>query len=906
MENFHNDFNLLELYRAKRSDNVTVKNLDKTYKPQEFENKTYQFWVDNGYFKANIDKNKTPFTIVLPPPNITGQLHMGHALDHTLQDILIRWKRMQGYEALWLPGEDHASIATEVKVVEKIKKEKGLTKEELGREEFLKEAWEWKEEYGGRIVEQMKKLGDSCDWSRERFTMDEGCSKAVTEVFINLYEQGYIYRGNRLINWCPDCKTSLSDAEVEHEEMQGNFWHIKYHVKNSDEFIEIATTRPETMLGDTAVAVHPEDARYKHLVGKTLILPIVNREIPVIIDEYVDKEFGTGAVKITPAHDPNDFEIGLRHDLPQIAVIDEEGNMNENAGKYDGLDRYECRKVLVQDLKDQGFLVKVKEHQHNVGVCYRCHTVVEPRLSEQWFVKMEELAKPAIDAVKNKKVQFVPERFDKIYYHWLENIKDWCISRQLWWGHRIPAYYCQNCGEVIVAKTEPKSCAKCGNDEFKQDEDVLDTWFSSALWPFSTLGWPAQTEDLKYFYPTDVLVTGYDIIFFWVVRMIFSALNQTNQVPFKYVFVHGLVRDAQGRKMSKSLGNGIDPLEVIDEYGADAIRMTLATGNSPGNDMRFHMERVEASRNFANKLWNATRFVLMNLDKDTFDEQACRQNITMVDKWILSRCNQVIKEVTENLEKFELGLAVQKIHDFIWDEYCDWYIELVKPRLYGDEEKDTALYTLTFVLENVLKLLHPFMPFITEEIWQHLPTTKEESVMIAQWPKYDKTLHFEEEEKQMEQIMEGIRSIRNIRAEMNVVPSKKAKVIIVASDTETYTVIQQGIEYFYTLANASEVVLLNEKKNIPQDAMSAVITGAEIYMPLEELLDFEKEIKRLQKEKEKLEKELKRVNGKLSNKGFLSKAPEKVVEEEKEKKINYQEMMKKVIERLEMIKNKVK
>ncbi len=887
---------------------MTVKNLDKTYKPQEFENKTYQFWEDKGYFKANIDKNKTPFTIVLPPPNITGQLHMGHALDHTLQDILIRWRRMQGYEALWLPGKDHASIATEVKVVEKIKKEKGLTKEEVGRDEFLKEAWEWKEEYGGRIVEQMKKLGDSCDWSRERFTMDEGCSKAVIEVFINLYEQGYIYRGNRLINWCPDCKTSLSDAEVEHEEMQGNFWHIKYPVINSDEFIEIATTRPETMLGDTAVAVHPEDARYKHLVGKTLILPIVNREIPVIIDEYVDKEFGTGAVKITPAHDPNDFEIGLRHDLQQIAVIDEEGNMNENAGKYKGLDRYECRKVLVQDLKEQGFLVKVKEHQHNVGVCYRCHTVVEPRLSEQWFVKMEELAKPAIDAVKNKKVQFVPERFDKIYYHWLENIKDWCISRQLWWGHRIPAYYCQNCGEIIVAKTEPKSCTKCGSSEFKQDEDVLDTWFSSALWPFSTLGWPDKTEDLKYFYPTDVLVTGYDIIFFWIVRMIFSALNQTNQVPFKYVLVHGLVRDAQGRKMSKSLGNGIDPLEVIAEYGADAIRMTLTTGNSPGNDMRFHMERVEASRNFANKLWNATRFVLMNLDKDTFDEQACRQNITMADKWIVSRCNQVIKEVTQNLEKFELGLAVQKIHDFIWDEYCDWYIELVKPRLYGDEdeEKDTALYTLTFVLENVLKLLHPFMPFITEEIWQHLPTTKEESIMIAQWPQYDKTLHFGEEEKQMEQIMEGIRSIRNIRAEMNVVPSKKAKVIIVASDTEAYTVMQQGLEYFYTLANASEVVLLNEKKNIPQDAMSAVITGAEIYMPLEELIDFEKEIERLQKEKEKLEKELKRVNGKLSNKGFLSKAPEKVVEEEKEKKINYQQMMQKVIERLEMIKNKVK
>ncbi|HHY90078.1 MAG TPA: valine--tRNA ligase [Clostridiales bacterium] len=885
---------------------MTFQNLDKTYKPQEFERKIYQFWLDNEYFKANINPNKKPFTIVLPPPNITGQLHMGHALDHTLQDILIRWRRMQGYEALWLPGEDHASIATEVKVVEKIRKEEGLSKEEVGREGFLKRAWAWKEEYGGRIVEQMKKLGDSCDWSRERFTMDEGCSRAVREMFVNLYEKGYIYRGKRLINWCSDCKTSLSDAEVEHEEMQGHLWHIRYPVKDSDEFVVIATTRPETMLGDTAVAVHPEDERYAHLVGKTLILPIVNREIPVIADTYVDREFGTGAVKITPAHDPNDFEVGLRHNLPQIEVIDEEGKMNENAGKYHQMDRYECRKALVKDLEEQGFLVKTEQHRHNVGVCYRCHTVIEPRLSEQWFVKMEDLAKPAIEAVKNGSIQFVPERFTKIYYHWLENIKDWCISRQLWWGHRIPAYYCQDCGEMIVSREEPEFCTKCKSSRLQQDEDVLDTWFSSALWPFSTLGWPDETEELKYFYPTDVLVTGYDIIFFWVVRMIFSALDQTNQIPFKYVFVHGLVRDAQGRKMSKSLGNGIDPLEIIDEYGADALRMTLATGNSPGNDMRFHMERVEANRNFGNKLWNASRFVLMNLDQDALNEEAYHGHLTIADRWILSRLNRVVKEATENLEKFELGLAVQKISEFVWDEYCDWYIEIVKPRLYGNDlkEKAAALHTLLFVLKNILKLLHPFMPFITEEIWQHIPDTESKSVMIAPWPQYDENLHYEKEENVMEQIMEGIRSVRNIRAENNVVPSKKAKVMIVATDEKGYAAMEEGKEYFYTLANASEVVLLREKKDIPQDAVSAVITGAEIYMPLEELIDFEKEIQRLQKEKEKLEKELQRVNGKLSNQGFLAKAPERVIEEEREKQANYEMMLQKVSDRLEMIKKK--
>ncbi|MFZ5969009.1 MAG: valine--tRNA ligase [Bacillota bacterium] len=886
---------------------MEIRNLEKTYNPQEFEKRVYDYWLENNYFRAEVNPDKEPYCIVLPPPNITGQLHMGHALDHTLQDILIRWKRMQGYEALWLPGTDHASIATEVKVVEKIQKEEGLSKQEVGREGFLKRAWAWKEEYGGRIVEQMKKLGNSCDWSRERFTMDEGCSKAVTEVFIQLYEKGYIYRGNRLINWCPDCKTSLSDAEVEHEEKQGHFWHIKYPVKDSSEYVEIATTRPETMLGDTAVAVHPEDERYKHLIGKTLILPIVNREIPVIADDYVDQEFGTGAVKITPAHDPNDFEVGLRHNLPQITVMNDDATMNEHAGKYAGMDRYACRKALVKDLEEQGFLMHIKEHQHNVGICYRCSTVVEPRLSDQWFVKMEELAKPAIEVSKNGKLQFVPDRFTKIYLHWLENIKDWCISRQLWWGHRIPAYYCQDCGELIVARSLPEACSKCQSTHLVQDEDVLDTWFSSALWPFSTLGWPEKTEDLQYFYPTDVLVTGYDIIFFWVVRMVFSGLEQMNDIPFKYVFVHGLVRDAQGRKMSKSLGNGIDPLDIIDQYGADALRMTLATGNSPGNDMRFYMERVEASRNFANKLWNATRFVMMNLTEQSFDKETAMKGLTLSDKWILSRMNGVIQEVTENLEKFELGMAVQKVYDFIWSEYCDWYIELVKPRLYGEDEatKKTALYVLTEVLENILKLLHPFMPFITEEIWQHLPTTKDESVMISQWPKYDADLTFEKEEGQMELIMAGIRSIRNIRAEMNVIPSRKARVIIVAA-SNGFEAMEKGKEYFITLAGASEVILKTEKTDIPEDAMSAVIAGAEIFLPLDDLVDFEKEISRLEKEKSKLENELKRVNGKLSNQGFLAKAPKEVIAEEEAKRADYQEMMDKVLERLEHMKSKMK
>ncbi|WP_432408596.1 valine--tRNA ligase [Wukongibacter sp. M2B1] len=875
------------------------------YNPKEFEEKIYKMWLEENHFTAEIDHDKEPYTIVLPPPNITGQLHMGHALDQTLQDILIRWKRMQGYEALWLPGTDHASIATEVKVVEKIYKEEGKTKEEIGRDEFLKRAWAWKEEYGNRITEQMKKLGSSCDWSRERFTMDEGCNKAVTEVFIRLYEKGYIYRGNRLINWCPDCQTSLSDAEVEHEEKQGHFWHIKYPVKDSEEYVEIATTRPETMLGDTAVAVHPDDERYKHLIGKSLILPIVNKEIPVIADDYVEMDFGTGAVKITPAHDPNDFEVGNRHNLPKVIVMNDDATMNENAGKYEGMDRYECRKELVKDLETEGYLVKKKEHTHNVGACYRCNTVVEPMLSDQWFVKMEELAKPAIEAVKTDDLEFVPERFTKIYLHWLENIRDWCISRQLWWGHRIPAYYCDDCGEIIVTKEKPESCTKCDSAKLRQDEDVLDTWFSSALWPFSTLGWPNQTEDLKYFYPTDVLVTGYDIIFFWVVRMVFSALELMDEVPFKYVFVHGLVRDSQGRKMSKSLGNGVDPLEIIDQYGADALRFMLATGNSPGNDMRFYNERVESSRNFANKLWNASRFVLMNLDTEEQKKEYEKQ-LTLADRWILSRLNSVTSEVTANLEKFELGIAVQKLYDFIWSEYCDWYIELVKPRLYGEDynAKRTAQDVLIEVLEALLKLLHPFMPFITEEIWAYLPGSQD-AIIVSKWPEVSEEKIDSDEEKKMQLIMDAIKSIRNIRAEMNVAPSRKAKILVVA-DKEVFDTIEENKDYLITLASASEVIVKQEKGTIPEDSVSAVIEGAEIYIPLDDLVDFEKELDRLEKEKTKLEKELDRVNKKLANEGFVSKAPEKLIEAEKQKKDKYQEMYDKVLDRLEYTKNKLK
>ena len=887
---------------------MAIKNLSKTYDPKDFEKRLYAEWLEKGYFKSSPNPDKKPFCIVLPPPNITGQLHMGHALDHTLQDVLIRWKRMDGFETLWQPGTDHASIATEVKVVEKIKREEGKTKYEIGREEFLKRAMDWKEEYGGVIVEQMKKLGSSCDWDRERFTMDKGCNEAVTDFFVKLYEKGQIYRGNRIINWCPDCKTTLSDAEVEHEEKDGNFYHIKYFLKDSDEFLEIATTRPETMLGDTGIAVNPEDERYAHLVGKTAILPLVGRELPIVADDYVDKDFGSGAVKMTPAHDPNDFGVGQRHNLEEINVMNEDGTMNELAGKYQGMDRYECRKQLMKDLEEAGYVIAIKDHPHAVGTCYRCHTVVEPRLSEQWFVKMDELAKPAIDILKSKELQFVPERYDKTYLQWLENIRDWCISRQLWWGHQIPAYYCQECGEVIVAKEKPEAC-KCGCSDLKQDEDVLDTWFSSALWPFSTLGWPHNTEELEYYYPTNVLVTGYDIIFFWVVRMAFAGMFCMNEKPFDHVLIHGLVRDSQGRKMSKSLGNGIDPLEVIDQYGADALRFMLVTGNSPGNDMRFYMERVEAARNFANKLWNASRFVFMNIDEEIMNgvtRESVEANLTIADKWIISRANNVVKEVIDNMDKFDLGIAAQKIYDFAWTEYCDWYIEIVKPRLYGDdvEAKKAALYTLTYVLETILKLLHPYMPFITEEIYTYLPTV-EGSIVIANWPHYKEEDNMASEEEMMELAMDGIRNIRNARAEMDVPPSKKAKVIIVPTE-EKKSAVESTKEYFVTLASASMVEIADNENNIPEDAVSVVINGAKIFIPLDELVDFEKEKERLTKEKAKLEGEIKRVNGKLSNQGFLAKAPESLVNEEKAKKEKFEEMMKSVLERLENIEAKLR
>ena len=887
---------------------MAIKNLSKTYDPKDFEKRLYDEWLDKGYFKSSPNPDKKPFCIVLPPPNITGQLHMGHALDHTLQDVLIRWKRMDGYEALWQPGTDHASIATEVKVCERIKEQEGKTKYELGREEFLNRAMDWRNEFGRKIVDQMKQLGDSCDWDRERFTMDEGCNEAVTEFFVKLYEKGQIYRGNRIINWCPDCKTTLSDAEVEHEEKAGNFYHIKYFLKDSDEFLEIATTRPETMLGDTGIAVNPEDERYAHLVGKTAILPLVGRELPIVADDYVDKDFGSGAVKMTPAHDPNDFGVGQRHNLEEINVMNEDGTMNELAGKYQGMDRYECRKQLMQDLEEAGYVIAIKDHPHSVGTCYRCHTVIEPRLSEQWFVKMDELAKPAIDILKSKELQFVPERYDKTYLQWLENIRDWCISRQLWWGHQIPAYYCQECGEVIVAKEKPEAC-KCGCTDLKQDEDVLDTWFSSALWPFSTLGWPHNTEELEYYYPTNVLVTGYDIIFFWVVRMAFAGMFCMNEKPFDHVLIHGLVRDSQGRKMSKSLGNGIDPLEVIDQYGADALRFMLVTGNSPGNDMRFYMERVEAARNFANKLWNASRFVFMNIDEEIMNgvtRDSVEANLTIADKWIISRANNVVKEVIDNMDKFDLGIAAQKIYDFAWTEYCDWYIEIVKPRLYGDdvEAKKAALYTLTYVLETILKLLHPYMPFITEEIYTYLPTV-EGSIVIAQWPHYKEEDNMASEEEMMELAMDGIRNIRNARAEMDVPPSKKAKVIIVPTEDKK-SAVEATKEYFITLASASMVEIAETEENIPEDAVSVVINGAKIFIPLDELVDFEKEKERLTKEKAKLEGEIKRVNGKLSNQGFLAKAPESLVNEEKAKKEKFEEMMKSVLERLENIEAKLK
>ncbi|MCR4693575.1 MAG: valine--tRNA ligase, partial [Firmicutes bacterium] len=845
-----------------------------------------------GYFHAEPDPEKEPFTRVIPPPNVTGQLHMGHALDETLQDILIRYKRMQGYNALWIPGTDHAGIATQIKVEEQLRVNEGLTRYDLGYDAFLERVWDWKKHFGGRIINQLKKIGSSCDWDRERFTMDEGCSKAVREVFVNLYNKGLIYQGSRIINWCPHCITALSDAEVEHEEQAGHFWHIKYPVKDSDDFVIIATTRPETLFGDTAVAVNPQDARYKNLVGKTLILPLVGREIPVIADEYVDKEFGTGCVKITPAHDPNDFEVGERHNLEKIKVMNDDATMNEYAGKYCGMDRYECRKAMVSDLEAQGLLVKVEDHSHNVGVCYRCGTSVEPIISKQWFVKMKPLAEPAIKAVKNGDTKFVPERFSKTYMNWMENVLDWCISRQLWWGHRIPAFYCDTCGEVTVSKEDITVCPHCGG-AVHQDENVLDTWFSSALWPFSTLGWPDKTPELEYFYPTSVLVTGYDIIFFWVSRMIFSALEHTGEVPFKHVFIHGLVRDSQGRKMSKSLGNGIDPLEIIDKYGADALRFTLATGNAPGNDMRFYIERVEASRNFANKIWNASRFTLMNLDIEE-NKLPDISELQLEDKWILSKYNTLCREVTENLDKFELGVAVSKLYDFIWDNFCDWYIELVKPRLFDKENTTgkTAQYVLTYVLSNAMKLLHPFMPFITEEIWQHLPHTGE-SIVISDYPKYSENLSFPDDEKKMELIMNAVSAIRLRRNEMNVPPSKKAKLIIV---TEKADVFGQGKAFFEKLAQASETIITSSKDNIEKGALNIVVDSAEIFIPMGELVDKEKELARLLAEKKRLESEIDRVNKKLSNSGFVSKAPQKVIDEEKAKGETYAKMLEKVLE----------
>lgn len=878
------------------------KNLAKNYNPNDFEDRIYKEWQDKGLFKSKIDKTKKSFSIVMPPPNITGQLHMGHALDDTLQDILTRWKRMDGYEALWIPGTDHASIATEVKVVDKINKETGKSKYEIGREEFLKYAWAWKEEFGGKIVNQVKKLGASCDWDLERFTMDEGCNKAVTKFFVKLYEEGHIYRGNRIINWCPDCKTTLSDAEVEHEDQEGNFWHIKYPIKDSEEYLEIATTRPETLLGDSGIAVHPEDERYIHLVGKTAVLPLVGRELPIVADEYVDKEFGTGAVKMTPAHDPNDFEVGKRHQLEEINVMNDDATMNELAGKYAGMDRYECRKALVADLDEAGYLIKVKKHDHAVGTCYRCHTTVEPRLSLQWFVKMDELAKPAIDILKKGELKFVPDKFDKTYLQWLENIRDWCVSRQLWWGHQIPAYYCQDCGEIIVAEEAPHECTKCKSSNIKQDEDVLDTWFSSGLWPFETMGWPDKTDMLDYYYPTSVLVTGYDIIFFWVVRMAFSAMFCMNEKPFEHVLIHGLVRDSEGRKMSKSLGNGIDPLEIIDQYGADALRFTLATGNSPGNDMRFYMERVEFARNFNNKLWNASRFVFMNLEDESLLEGLTREsvkaNLTLADKWIISRANRVVKEVNYNMDQFDLGIGLQKAYDFTWSEYCDWYIEIVKPRLYGDdrEAKRAALYTLTYVLEKILKLLHPFIPFITEEIYSYLPTV-EGYIITAEYPHYEEADDMLAEEEKMNLIMDGIRNVRNVRAEMNVPPSKKAKIIIVPTDGKR-PAMEDGKEYFKSLASASEVEIQDNKDGIPEDAVSVVIDGVELFIPLDELLDFEKEKERLNKERDKALAEIKRVEGKLNNPGFVNKAPAKLVEEEKAKKEKFEEILHTIEERL--------
>ena len=869
-----------------------MKNLEKTYNPSEIEDKLYKKWIDGGYFHAEPDSKKEPYTIVIPPPNVTGQLHMGHALDETLQDVLIRYKRMQGYSALWLPGTDHAGIATQIKVEESLRVNEGLTRYDLGREKFLERVWDWKNKFGDRIINQLKKLGCSCDWERERFTMDEGCSKAVREVFVNLYNKGLIYKGNKIINWCPSCTTALSDAEVEYSEQPGHFWHIRYKMKDSDRYINIATTRPETLLGDTAIAVHPEDERYTDLIGKTCILPLVGREIPIVADEYVEKDFGTGAVKITPAHDPNDFEVGLRHNLEIINVMNDDATINAKGGKYEGLDRYEARAQIVKDLEECGALIKIEDHSHNVGTCYRCKTTVEPLTSDQWFVKMKPLAEEALRVVREGEVQFIPERFTKTYTNWMENVHDWCISRQLWWGHRIPAFYCDACGEMVVSKEDVTVCPKCGQP-MRQEEDVLDTWFSSALWPFSTLGWPDNTDELNYYYPTSTLVTGYDIIFFWVARMIFSGCEHMKKPPFKHVFIHGIVRDSQGRKMSKSLGNGIDPLEVIDKYGADALRFTLATGNAPGNDMRFYWERVESSRNFANKIWNAARFVLMNLEVEECTLPAKPQ---LEDKWIISRYNTVVKSVTENLDKFELGVALGNLYDFIWDEFCDWYIELVKPRLYGEnsESKLDAQRTLCYVLSGILKLLHPFMPFITEEIFCALPTG-EETIMTSQWPLYTDTLSFPEEEKKMSVICDAIKSVRNIRTEMNVPPSRKASMFIV---TEDKALFESGILFYEKLAGAKDVTVTDSEAGIPEGSVSVIVEGAKIFIPMDELIDTEKEKERLTKEKERLLAEIDRVEKKLSNEGFVAKAPAKLIEEERAKGVKYKEMYEKVLESL--------
>ena len=872
------------------------KELEKQYNPKNVEDRIYKSWLDAKYFHAKREPGKKTYTIVIPPPNITGQLHMGHALDNTLQDILIRYHRMAGYDTLWVPGTDHASIATEAKIVEAMKKE-GLTKEDIGREKFLERAWAWKAQYGGRIIEQLKKMGSSCDWDRERFTLDEGCSKAVNEVFCNLYEKGLIYRGERIINWCPHCLTSISDAEVEYEEQAGHFWHLRYPFKDGSGYLELATTRPETLLGDTAVAVNPQDERYKDVVGKTLILPLVHREIPVVADDYVEMDFGTGVVKITPAHDPNDFEVGLRHNLEVINVLTPDAKITDDYPKYAGMDRYEARKAIVEDLKAEGALVEIEDYSHNVGTCYRCGTTVEPRVSKQWFVKMKPLAGPAIDAVKNGDTRFIPQRFEKVYFHWLENIRDWCISRQLWWGHRIPAWYCADCGEITVSRTAPTACSHCGSKNIEQDPDTLDTWFSSALWPFSTLGWPEETEDYKHYYPTNTLVTGYDIIPFWVMRMMFSGLEQTGQVPFDTVLIHGLVRDAQGRKMSKSLGNGIDPLEIIDKYGADALRFTLATGNSPGNDMRFSDERVEASRNFANKIWNAARFILMNLPENE-PAPYIPQGLEIEDKWILSQYNTLVSGVTDSLEKFELGMAVQKLYDFIWDVFCDWYIEIAKIRLNGDDEekKATARAVLVYVMSNTLKLLHPFMPFITEEIWQTLPHTGE-SIMISDWPKADSALNFATEEAEMSRIMTAIKAVRNRRAEMNVAPSKKAKIFIETAYADTFS---KGTVFFKRLASASEVEVAAHFDDM-DSAVSIITESARMYIPMDELVDFKAELARLNKEKAGVQKELDFVNNKLNNENFVNKAPAAVVEGQRQAKAQLEEKMALILESIEKI-----